>query len=134
MSGNPRVPRLDPVDMAKLSELAYLMAHNEKTRDYFAHMARVVSPEDAKAFQDVFMKQEIGKLRKEIQDERLKEKMEKAATAREDQKRAVQKRRGFSNEQMAAIEKIQQQYNFGDWEAAADIYAQRNPPENPALK
>lgn len=132
MMANP--VRLSPQDMDKLSQLAFMVAHNEKTRDLFAHLVKHVSPGDAAAFQDVFVKQQFAQLRKEIQDDRLKEKMEAAKQARDNQRLNMQRARGFSDAQMQDVAKIQERYGFADWEAAADIYAQRNPPENPALK
>lgn len=125
-------PQLSPLEMQKLSTLAYNLAHNDKTRAHFAQLVKHVSPGDAKAFGDVFIRQELAAFKKTIDDDRLKDKMEKVGEQREGQKRQIQKSRNYSDTQMSEVQKIYDQ--FGDWEAAQAIYAQRNPPENPALK
>jgi hypothetical protein len=126
--------RLSPAEMAKLSTLAFNIAHNDKTREGFANLVRQVSPGDAKAFGDVFVKQQLAAFKQQIDNDRLKDKLDQANTAREAQRRDIQKTRRFSDAQMGELEKIREHYGLTDWRAAADIYSQRNPPENPALK
>lgn len=126
-------PQLSPAEMAKLANLTYAIAHNPKTRSHFANLVAAVSPNEAKAaFSDVLVTQQLAVFKKTIDDDRLKDKMEKVGEQREAQKRYIQKQRNYSDAQMGEMQKIYDR--FGDWEAAAAIYAQRNPPENPMLK
>ena len=127
-------PQLSPADMDRLSRLAYSLAHNEKTRPYFAQLVKAVDPQSSKAFSDVFLDQKLAQFKKQFDDERLQEKMNKVAENRDAQKNAVIKKRGYNADQVKALENIQVQYGFTDWNAAADIYAQRNPPDDPRLK
>lgn len=125
-------PQLSPMEMSKLSTLLHNIAHNPKTRAHLANLVKVVSPTDANAFQDVFLRQELAAFRKSIDDERMKDKMERVAAKRDAQKEEIKKSKGYSDEQMSEMQKIYDQ--FGDWEAAQAVYSQRNPPDNPALK
>ena len=135
MSGTPATGlQLSPQEMAKLSNLLVKMSQDAKTRPHLAHLVKHVSPGDANAFQDVFMRQEMAAFKKGIDDERQQEKMARVKEAFDNQKRSVAKKRGFSDEQMGEVAKIQEHYGLSDWDAAADIYAQRNPPEDPTLK
>ena len=135
MNANDIVKTLTPAKMAQLSTLTVALRDNPKTRAHFAHLVRQVAPRDAEiAFQDVFVRQELVNFKKSLDDERLKERVDRAAEQRQTQKSETQKSRSLSDEQMGDLQKIQDQYGFSDWNAAADIYAQRNPPENPYLK
>jgi hypothetical protein len=131
---NQPLIRLSPQDMDRLSRLAFSLSHNEKTRAQFANLVKEVDPNSAKAFGDVFLEQKFNAFTKKFEDERLAERMQGAQQYRARQKNDVIKKRGFSTEQVADVEKLMTHYGVNDWEAAADIYAQRNPPENPDLK
>lgn len=124
--------QLSPQEMASLSALAFKIAHNEKTRPHFAQLVKAVAPAEAKAFSDVFLRQELGAFKKAIDDDRMKDKMEKVAEQRQAQRNHVQRHFKYTDAQMAEVQKYYDRY--GDWEAAQAIYAQKNPPENPMLK
>jgi hypothetical protein len=130
----PRPPMLSPQDMDRLSRLAFNLSHNEKTRAQFANLVKEVDPSTAGAFKDVFLEQKFDAFTKKFEDERLAERMQKAQHARESQKAEVIKKRGFNDDQVKGVEQVMTHYGLPDWEAAADIYAQRNPPEDPSLK
>lgn len=124
--------QLSPAEMAQLSELAFKIAHNEKTRPLFAQLVKHVAPSESKAFNDVFLEQKMAAFKKQIDDDRMKDKMEKVSEQRQAQRNQIQRNGKFSDAQMAEMEKL---YNhYGDWDAARAVYAQRNPPENPMLK
>jgi hypothetical protein len=126
--------RLSPQDMDRLSRLAFNLSHNEKTRAQFANLVKEVDPSTAGAFKDVFIEQKFDSFVKKFEDERLAEKMQTRQQARETQKNEVIKKRGFNDDQVKGVEQVMTHYGVNDWEAAADIYAQRNPPEDPSLK
>jgi hypothetical protein len=130
----PRPPMLSPQDMDRLSRLAFNLSHNEKTRAQFANLVKEVDPSTAGAFKDVFLEQKFETWTKKFEDERLAERMQKAQQARESQKSEVIKKRGFSDDQVKGVEQVMTHYGVNDWEAAADIYAQRNPPDDPSMK
>lgn len=125
--------QLSPSDMARLSELAYNLAHNNKTRAQFANLVAQVDPSSAKAFSDVAVDMKLNAFMRKIEDDRMKEKMGQVQQAKESQKNQVIKARKLNADQVKELEKIQTQYGFSDWGAAADIYATRHPAENPAL-
>jgi hypothetical protein len=129
-----QVPQLSPQDMDRLSRLAYNLAHNEKTRPYFAQLVKAVDPQTSKAFSDVFLDQKLAQFKQSLDNEKMQEKIAKVSENRDAQKREVIRQRGYNAEQVKALENIQVQYGFTDWKAAADIYAQRNPPDDPRLK
>jgi hypothetical protein len=124
--------QLSPAEMASLSDLAFKIAHNEKTRPYFAQLVKAVAPAEAKAFNDVFIRNEFAAFKKQIDDDRMKDKMEKVAEQRQAQRNQIQRQYKYSDAQMGDVQKLYDQY--GDWEAAQALYAKRNPPENPMLK
>lgn len=126
--------KLSPQDMDRLSRLAFNLSHNEKTRSQFADLVKEVDPGAAKAFGDVFLEKKFNEFTKKWEDERLVERMSGAKAFRDGQKADIIKRRGFSDEQVTQVEQLMTHYGVTDWEAGADIYAQRNPPENPELK
>ena len=126
--------RLSPQDMDRLSRLAFNLSHNEKTRAQFANLVKEVDPTTAGAFKDVFLEQKFDAFTKKFEDERLQERMQRAQQARESQKSEVIKKRGFSDDQVKGVEQVMTHYGVHDWEAAADIYAQRNPPDDPSMK
>jgi hypothetical protein len=129
-----QIPRLSPADMDRLSRLAFQLSHSEKTRSGFAELVKEVDPNASKAFSDVFLEKKFDAFTKKFEDERLAERMQRAQESRQSQKSAVIENRKFNENQVAEVEKIMTHYGVSDWEAAADIYAQRNPPENPELK
>jgi len=120
--------------MDRLSRLAFNLSHNEKTRSQFANLVKEVDPTTAGAFKDVFLEQKFNAFTQKFENERLAEKMERAQQSRETQKSDVIKRRGFSDDQVKQVETLMTHYGVNDWEAAADIYAQRNPPDDPNMK
>ncbi len=126
--------QLSPADMDRLSRLAFNLSHNEKTRKQFAGLVKEVDPNAAKAFGDVFLRDEMETWKKGFEDERLAERMQHVAAARANQKRNVVTKRRLSEDQVKQVDRIMQYYGLPDWEAAADIYAQRNPPPNPELQ
>jgi len=126
--------RLSPQDMDRLSRLAFNLSHNEKTRAQFANLVKEVDPTTAGAFKDVFIEQKFDSFVKKFEDERLAERMQHARQARESQKSEVIKKRGFNDDQVKGVEQVMTHYGVDDWEAAADIYAQRNPPDDPSMK
>src|ERR1700719_2154183 len=127
-------PMLSPQDMDRLSRLAFNLSHNEKTRAQFANLVKEVDPSTAGAFKDVFLEQKFDAFTKKFEDERLAERMQRAQQARESQKSEVIKKRGFNDDQVRGVEQVMTHYGVNDWEAAADIYAQRNPPDDPSMK
>jgi len=127
-------PQLSPQDMDRLSRLMYAISHNPKTRAATAGLVAAVAPTEARAFSDVFLERRLAQWKKQFDDDRMKEKMETVVQARDSQKQDIIKKRGYSDDQVKALEKIQETYGFSDWEAAADVYSFRNPPENPDLK
>ncbi len=127
-------PKLSPADMDRLSRLSYDLAHNPKTRAHFARLVEEVDPQSAKAFSDVAVDRKLNAFMQKFENERLQERMAGVQNARESQKQQVIKKRGYSAEQVQELEKIQTAYGLTDWIAAADIYATRNPPDNPDLK
>lgn len=129
----PKV-QLSPADMDRLSQLMYQLSHNDKTRPVVAQLVAHVDPGSAKAFTDVHMQQQLVAFKQQLDNEKLQERMAGVQHARESQKQAVIRKRGYGAAQVAELEKIQSQYGLTDWIAAADIYATRNPPENPALQ
>ena len=127
-------PRLSPQDMYRLSRLMFQISHNPKTRAATASLVAQVDPQQARAFSDVFLERRLAQFEKKFNDDRLKEKMDGVVQARESQKQEVIKKRGYSENQVKELDKLQEQYGFSDWEAAADIYATRNPPDDPRLQ
>ena len=125
--------QLSPADMDRLSRLAFNLSHNEKTRKDFAGLVKQVDPNAAKAFGDVFLEDKFTEFTKKFEDDRLAERMQYLARARDHQKRGIIDKRKLNEEQVKEIDKIMQHYSLPDWEAGADIYAQRNPPPNPEL-
>jgi hypothetical protein len=126
--------KLSPQDMDRLSQLAYRIAHDDKTRKDFAELVGKVDPVSAKAFPEVHLEKKFDSFVKKFEDERLAEKMQYRQQAREHQKNEVIKKRGFSETQVGEVQKLMTHYGVNDWEAAADIYAQRNPQDDPNLK
>jgi len=131
---NQPIVKLSPQDMDRLSRLSYSLSHNPKTRAQFADLVKEVDPSASKAFTDVFLKKEFEQFKKSIEDERLQEKMQRAQASRQHQKSTVITKRGFNPDQVKAVEDLMTHYGISDYEAAADIYAQRNPGEDPNLK
>ena len=127
-------PRLSPQDMDRLSRLMFAISHNPKTRAAAANLVAQVDPQQARAFSDVFLERRLAQFEKKFADERLKEKIDNVVQARESQKKEIITKRGYSENQVKELEKLQEQYGFSDWEAAADIYATRNPPDDPRLQ
>ncbi len=125
---------LSPQDMDRLSKLTLNLSSNEKTRAQFAGLVKQVDPEAAKAFSDVTLEEKFTAFTQKFEQDRLAEKMAYAQALRNNQRANVIKRRGFNEAQVKDVEKIMAHYGVHDWEAGADIYAQRNPPENPYLK
>jgi hypothetical protein len=126
--------KLSPVDMERLSRLALNLSSNEKTRAGFAQLVQQVDPQAGKAFTDVILERKFNEFTKKFENDRLQERMERAQQNRARQKSAIIAKRGFSEDQVRQVETLMTHYGVNDWEAAADIYAQRNPPENPDLK
>jgi hypothetical protein len=126
--------QLSPADMDRLSRLAFNLSHNDKTRKEFAGLVKQVDPNAAKAFGDVYLEDKFNDFKKSFEEERLAEKMQNVARARDNQKREVINKRKLNEDQVKEIDKIMQHYGLPDWVAGADIYAQRNPPPNPALQ
>jgi hypothetical protein len=134
MTMSTRPPMLSPQEMEKLSRFMFNMSHNEKYRAQVAEAAKEIDPSFTGAFKDVFLEQKFNAFTKKFEDERLSERMQRAQQTRESQKTEVIKKRGFSDDQVKQVETLMTHYGVNDWEAAADIYAQRNPPEDPSLK
>lgn len=130
----PAAPRLSPAEMAEFSTILHRVAHNPRTRPVLAQLVRHASPQNAAAFNDVFLRQEFLALKKTIDDDRLKDKMERQAEVRVAQRNDIQKSRNLSDDQMKELEAIQTKFGFTDWKAAAAVYADEHPPENPLLK
>ena len=126
--------QLSPQDMDRLSKLALNLSHNQKTRAQFADLVKEVDPNAAKAFGDVFLEKKFDEFTKKFEDERLAERMQYAQRSREHQKNEVIKKRGFSETQVGEVQKLMTHYGVNDWEADADIYAQRNPQDDPNMK
>lgn len=125
--------RFTPQQMAALADLASKIAHDPAQREAFAVMAAKHAPNDVRAaFPDVVMRREMRAWQKKFEDDRLKEKGERLAEDKRKERDTVQQKFKYSDTQMADVGKLFDQ--FGDWEAASAVYAQRNPPENPALK
>jgi hypothetical protein len=82
----------------------------------------------------VFLEKKIDTAIKEIRDERLAEKMQAASQMRERQKANVVGKRRLNADQVKQVEAIMTHYGMTDWDAGADIWAQRNPPPNPDLQ
>jgi hypothetical protein len=134
MTTPTRPPMLSPQEMEKLSRFMFNMSHNEKYRAQVAEAAKEIDPSFTGAFKDVFLEQKFNAFAKKFEDERLSERMQKAQNARESQKAEVIKKRGFNDDQVKGVEQVMTHYGLPDWEAAADIYAQRNPPDDPSMK
>jgi hypothetical protein len=126
--------QLSPMEMAKLADLMVKISHDPKTRPYAAQLVKAVSPDDAKAFHDIETRSMIEGLRREFKAEREKDQIAAVTRARENQKREVIKKYKYTPDQVSRLEAIQAQYGFSDWSAAAKIYQQDNPPDNPDLK
>jgi hypothetical protein len=126
--------QLSPADMDRLSRLAFNLSHNDATRKQFAGLVKQVDPNAAKAFGDVFLEDKFNEFTKKFEEDRLAERMQAVARARDQQKRSVVTKRKLSEDQVQEVDKIKQHFGLADWEAAADIYAQRNPPPNPELQ
>lgn len=126
--------RLSPQEMDRLSRLAVELAHNDKTRAHFANLVRVVDPSSAKAFTDVYVTQQLAAFKKGMEDERLREKMERVAETKDANKKKIIKERGYDAKQVAAIDSLLTEYGMSDFEAAADIYAHRNPVDIPDMQ
>jgi hypothetical protein len=120
-------PKLSPQDMDRLSSLYFQLAHNDKTRAGIAQLTRHVDPEAAKAFSDVFLDQRFAAFRKELNDQKLQEQVQRAAGARDAEKQQIIRERGYDENQVKQLEALQTQYGFTSWKAAADIYAYNNP-------
>src|SRR5258707_7431881 len=120
--------------MDRLSRFMYNMSHNEKYRHVVAAAAKDLDPSMIGAFKDVSLEQKFNQFTKKFEDERLAERMQRAQQAREYQKSEVIKKRGFNDDQVNGVEQVMTHYGVHDWEAAADIYAQRNPPDDPSMK
>jgi len=125
---------LSPQEMEKLSRFMFNMSHNPKYRAKVAEAAKEIDPSFNGAFTDVFLEKKFDDLTKKFEDERLAERMQRAQQTRESQKTEVIKKRGFNDDQVKAVEQVMTHYGVNDWEAAADIYAQRNPPDDPNMK
>ncbi len=125
--------RLSPADMDRLSKLTFALSHNEKTRKEFAGLVKQVDPNAAKAFGDVFLEEKFEQFTKKFEDDRLAERMQYVARSRDQQKRNIINKRKLNEDQVKEVDKIMAHYGLPDYEAAADIYAQRNPPPNPEL-
>lgn len=126
--------QLTPQQMSEAADLLMRLAHNEKTRPHIAQLIKAVSPQDAKGFQDVFVTQQLAAFKKQLDNERLQERSERATEQRNQQRATVQKARGYSDDQMTELQKIQDNFGFSDWDAAARIYSTHNPPDDPTLK
>ena len=126
--------KLSPADMDRLSKLAFNLSHNEKTRAQFADLVKEVDPSAAKAFADVNLEKKFNAWTQKFENDRLAERMQYAQRSREHQKTEVIKKRGFNETQVGEVQKLMTHYGVSDWEAAADIYAQRNPADDPSLK
>ena len=127
-------PMLSPQEMEKLSRFMFNMSHNPKYRAQVAEAAKELDPSMVGAFTDVSLEQKFNQFTKKFEDDRLAERMQYAQRSREHQKNEVIKKRGFSETQVGEVQKLMTNYGVNDWEAAADIYAQRNPQDDPNLK
>ena len=127
-------PMLSPQEMEKLSRFMFNMSHNPKYRAQVAEAAKELDPSMVGAFTDVSLEQKFNQFTKKFEDERLAERMQYAQRSREHQKNEVIKKRGFSETQVGEVQKLMTHYGVNDWEAAADIYAQRNPQDDPNMK
>jgi len=127
--------RLSPQDMDRLSGLMMKMAHSDKpgVRAQLANLVSQVDPQSAKAFTDVQIDAKLNQFMRKFNDDRLKERMDQVAAGKERQKQEVIRERKLNADQVKVLENIQTHYGFSDWKAAADIYAQRNPPVNKDL-
>lgn len=126
--------QLSPADMDRLSKLMMKLSHDPNTRREFAGLVGKVDKEAVKAFADVTIEEKFDAFTKKFEDDRTAEKMQYVAARRAQHKNQVVTKRRLTKEQVEAVDKIAQHYNLGDWEAAADIYATRNPPPRPDLK
>jgi hypothetical protein len=123
---------LSPQDMARLSTLLYKMSHDPKTREDTARVMARVDPQAAKAFADVQLKDQFAQFRKEMEDEKLRERVAQAQTKQRDQRKQLAGR--FSEEQIVEIEKnYMTPLGLGDYLAASKIYAADNPATHPEL-
>lgn len=122
---NDRV-NLSPQDMGRLSTLLYKMSHDPRTRDDTARIMSKVDPNAAKAFADVSLKDQFAQFRKEMEDEKLRERMAQAQQRQREQRQKLAER--FSEDQIVEMEKtIMTKHGLGDYEAASKIYAADNP-------
>ena len=123
---NDRV-NLSPQDMSRLSTLLYKMSHDPKTRDDTARVMSRIDPQAAQAFADVQLKDRFAQFRKEMEDEKLKERISQAQTRQREQRNELKNK--FSEEQIVEIEKrYMTPLGLGDYVAASKIYAADNPP------
>lgn len=127
------IDNLAPDVRDDLAELAMKLAANKDTRKTFLGAVKKVDP------QRRFPSQEVDDLREELQAAREQEKEEARLTREREQienRLAEQRRalngRGYSEEQIKEVEGVMTKYGITDYEAGADLWQARRPPENPA--
>jgi hypothetical protein len=126
--------QLSPAEMAELSQLAFQIAHNDKTREHFALLVNHVDPAKGKAFADVFMRRELAAFKQTINNERQQEKMTQIVEAQQSKRHEVIAKHKYTPDQVKKVDDICTQYGLSDYDAAARIYSTYNPPEDPSLK
>lgn len=128
-----RAPPLGPVEMERLSTLFHQLAHNKDTRGPLARMVRHIGSPVAGAFTDVVLEDKFAALRKEFQDERLKDQIAQAAAIQARQKDDL-KKAGRTEEEITDIEKVMSTFGLGDYTAGAKLYDADNPKIDPKHK
>lgn len=127
------VPVLSPQDQQRLSQLLFKMSHDEKTRADTARVMARVDPQAAKAFQDVFLKDQFAQFKAELEQEKLKERAAQAVQRQRAQRQELAK--NYTEEQIKEIEaKVMTPLGLGDYVAASKIYAADRPQLRPEFQ
>lgn len=120
--------QLTPAEQIDLSNLAYTLAHDPQTRGMFAQLVTAKFPERAGSFSDVQMRGEIGKLRKEIENDKILQRSKEFERNQRKQRDDLVTSGRYSPTQVDEIKAVMDRNGIVDYNIGAVLYAHETKP------
>lgn len=125
----PPTTPIPPMETLRLAQFLRAAAHNPETRAQVAEIALKIDPNGVgKAFTDVGLERRFNALEKKLADRDLEKQIKDAVAVQQAEKTALKKERGFSDEQIADIEKTMQAKGIYSYRDGAILYEADHPP------
>jgi len=123
---------MNPVEMARLASFTVAAAHNPRTRRAMAQIAGIVDPNYVgKAFVDVRLQDRLDAFERKFNDRDLQAQINDALRSQQAEKKSVVTERGYSDDQIADIERLMTAKNMYSYKDAAVLYDAEHPRIQP---